>query len=49
MHLLEFLSQVDSIRLYTFAILIITSALALDAYPPKMHGKALASVNSTLC
>ncbi|OBT60585.1 hypothetical protein VE03_10149 [Pseudogymnoascus sp. 23342-1-I1] len=36
-HLLEFISQVDSVRLHTFAVLIIASALALDAYPPEMH------------
>ena len=46
-HLSEFMSQVDSVRLHTFAVPIIASALALDAYPPEMHGKALVSVNCT--
>ncbi|KFY65872.1 hypothetical protein V496_02280 [Pseudogymnoascus sp. VKM F-4515 (FW-2607)] len=36
-HLSEFMSQVDSVRLHTFAVPIIASALALDAYPPEMH------------
>jgi hypothetical protein len=46
-HLSDFMSQVDSVRLHTFAVPVIASALALDAYPPEMHGKALVSVNYT--
>ena len=43
-HLSEFMSHVDSVRLHTFAVPIIASALALDAFPPDMHSKALAPV-----
>lgn len=47
LHLSEFIHQVNSdrlntfaIRLHTFAVPAIASALILDAFPPEMHGEA---------
>ncbi|KAL5350964.1 hypothetical protein ACLOAV_004537 [Pseudogymnoascus australis] len=36
-HLSDFISHVDPVRLHTFAVPIIASALAMDAFPPEMH------------